>query len=51
MASYLPFNEKKIGERKKDMIHEKKIEKNRKMLKKRYYSQQQLESHFWPGKS
>ena len=27
-----------------------KIQKNRKMLKKRHYLQQQLESHFWPEK-
>ena len=27
-----------------------KIQKNRKMLKKRHYLQQQLESHFWHGK-
>ena len=31
------------------MIHEK-IQKNRKCSKKRYYFQQQLESHFWPKK-
>ena len=35
---------KKIG----DMIHEKLKKKNRKMLKKRHYLQQQLETHFWP---
>ena len=29
------------------MIHEK--IKNKKMLKKRYYLQQKLESNFWPG--
>ena len=27
-----------------------KFQKNKKMLKKRYYFQQQLESHFWPRK-
>ena len=27
-----------------------KKEKKRKMLKKRHYLQQQIESHFWPGK-
>ena len=31
------------------MIHEK-FKTNRKMLKKWHYLQQQLESHFWPGK-
>ena len=36
---------------KKDIIHEKfKKKKNRKMLKKRHYLQQQIESHFWPRK-
>ena len=30
------------------MIHEK--IKNKKMLKKRYYLQQKLESNFWPRK-
>ena len=44
------FFKKKKMEREKDMIHEK-IQKNRKMLKKkRYYFQQQLESYFWPRK-
>ena len=38
------FEKKKIG----NMIHEKLKKKNRKMLKKRHYLQQQLESHFWP---
>ena len=33
-----------------DMIHEKFKKKNRKMLRKRLYLQQQFESHFWPGK-
>ena len=42
MASYLIFLKKKIW-REKDAIHEK-IQKNRKMVKKRYYLQQQLES-------
>ena len=37
---------KKFG----DMIHEKFKKKNRKMLRKRHYFQQQLESHFWPRK-
>ena len=32
-----------------DLIHEK-FKKNRKMLRKRHYLQQQLESHFWLGK-
>ena len=27
-----------------------KIKKKKKKLKKRHYLQQQLESHFWPGK-
>ena len=36
---------KKFG----DMIHEK-FKKNRKMLRKRHYFQQQLQSHFWPRK-
>ena len=46
MASYLLFKkEKKIG----DMIHEK-FKKKRKMLKKRHYLQQLLESHFWSEK-
>ena len=30
------------------MIHEKFKKEKRKMLRKRYYLQQQLESHFWP---
>ena len=35
----------------KDMIHEKlKKKKKIKILKKRHYLQQQLESHFWPRK-
>ena len=46
MASYLLFW--KTIWREKDMIHEK--IKNKKMLKKRYYLQQKLESNFWPGK-
>ena len=44
-ASYLLFW-KKFG----DMIHEKFKKEKRKMLRKRYYLQQQLESHFWPRK-
>ena len=32
------------------MIHEK-IQKKKKKFKKRYYLQQQLELHFWLGKS
>ena len=47
MASYLLFW-KKFGDRKG--YDPWKIQKNRKMLKKRHYLQQQLESHFWPGK-
>ena len=46
MASYLLFW--KTIWREKDMIHEK--IKNKKMIKKRYYLQQKLESNFWPGK-
>ena len=34
-----------------DMIPEKFNKQKRKMLRKRYYLQQQLESHFWPGKN
>ena len=45
----LKKKQKKNLEREKDMIHEK-IQKNRKCSKKRYYFQQQLESHFWPKK-
>ena len=36
-------------EREKDMIHEK-FKKTETCSKKCYYSQQQLESHFWLGK-
>ena len=43
MVSYLLFW-KFFG----DMIHEKFKKEKRKMLRKRYYLQQQLESHFWP---
>ena len=48
MASYLLFLNF-FG----DMIHEKfkkKKNRKRKILRKRHYLQQQLESHFWPGK-
>ena len=46
MVSYLLFKKKKNSG---DMIHEK-FKTNRKMLKIWHYLQQQLESHFWPGK-
>ena len=50
MASYLLFKKKNL-ERGKDMIHEKiQKKKKEKCSKKGYYSQQKLESHFWPEK-
>ena len=42
--------EKQLGGRKIWSMKNLKKKKNRKMLKKRYYLQQKLESNFWPGK-
>ena len=36
--------------KKKNSGDMKNSKKNRKMLRKRHYLQQQFESHFWPGK-
>ena len=51
MASYLLFKKQKFGERKRyDPWKNSKKKKKKNAQKKGYYSQQQLESHFWPEK-
>ena len=49
LASEESFLKNKL-DRETDTSSEK-FQKNRKMLKKRYYFQQQIKSHFWPGKT